>query len=741
MRTATLTTLFILAGAAGAARMRNDADYDTNELIAKLARGRRFSAADGVLSDFECGWRKAAMAQAKVLQPSLTAARQKVLRPLSCHGARAAAAAVVLTCPQVLFDALELGAAGDDHKGHTHPPCGKGLRFATHSWAPAPTAAAPRPAKELVLEVGSTHELLAALKTGHGKGTAERPVHIAMKGGVYRLNETMVLGAAQSHTKIGPKGTADVVELTGNRLLSGLKWAAAAGKPKGVWAATVPADVKQMDSLRVNGLRATRARYPNANPEFDQFPKGYVLNKTQWMPPVFPNGKFVENITVAQAGSYPTVDTPVKDQIPSDSYGPSHFSGAYRLGVGGACAHLTPPQSYWCQPDGRVAGMTYLVRTPAGIKDIHANLPHAPYKNSEDAVLTYWRPGHWFSIMYGMAKGGISAAGDATFGVGGFQGAEGHSTGAEWFIENLEEELDAPNEVSLQLLLRLLLAAAAAAATDHNPPQFFFDKSSSTLYLFFNGTGTPPPSVEVPALAELVFLNGGQANPVEGVEISGVTLTGTRPTYLEPHGLPSAGDWGMERLAAIRAKGSKNLSVTDCLFQRLDGNALMLDGYNRHAELSSNEFFLIGNSAVVLWGYEHYGDGTGGEQPRLSTVNNNFCHEIGIYQKQSSCYFHAVSAQSTIQNNLFFNGPRAMVGRKALVPVLLLLLLLVLTTSPPGELQRRLRRRPRPGAQPDLQQLPRVLRPRRLQLLGAAAVLDRRASGPADCGTAVLPAA
>ena len=37
------------------------------------------------------------------------------------------------------------------------------------------------------------------------------------------------------------------------------------------------------------------------------------------------------------------------------------------------------------------------------------------------------------------------------------------------------------------------------------------------------------------------------------------------------------------------------------------------------------------------------------------------CAEIGIYQKQSSCYFHAVSAQSTVTNNLFFNGPRAMV--------------------------------------------------------------------------------
>ena len=49
-------------------------------------------------------------------------------------------------------------------------------------------------------------------------------------------------------------------------------------------------------------------------------------------------------------------------------------------------------------------------------------------------------------------------------------------------------------------------------------------------------------------------------------------------------------------------------------------------------------------------------------QPRFATVTENFCHEIGLYQKQSSCFFQAVSAQNTITNNLFFNGPRAMVN-------------------------------------------------------------------------------
>ena len=57
---------------------------------------------------------------------------------------------------------------------------------------------------------------------------------------------------------------------------------------------------------------------------------------------------------------------------------------------------------------------------------------------------------------YGAGNGGIDKNGSLFFGDGGFQGAEGHDTGAEWFVENVFEELDAPNE-------------------------FYFDKAPNTL--------------------------------------------------------------------------------------------------------------------------------------------------------------------------------------------------------------------------------------------------------------------
>lgn len=105
------------------------------------------------------------------------------------------------------------------------------------------------------------------------------------------------------------------------------------------------------------------------------------------------------------------------------------------MGYGGQCAKLTPPRSYWCQPDGRVAGHTYFVRTPAGIAKATSHLPHAPYKGgAPNATVFYWRPGHWFSVMYELAGPINASTGDIVFGHGGFQGAEGHDTVAEWYV-------------------------------------------------------------------------------------------------------------------------------------------------------------------------------------------------------------------------------------------------------------------------------------------------------------------
>jgi len=51
--------------------------------------------------------------------------------------------------------------------------------------------------------------------------------------------------------------------------------------------------------------------------------------------------------------------------------------------------------------------------------------------------------------------------------------------------------------------------------------------------------------------------------------------------------------------------------------------------------------------------------GTDGEHPRYTTVKGCTVREVGLYEKQSSFFVQAKTAQTHIAGNVFFNGPRA----------------------------------------------------------------------------------
>merc|ERR1719487_2877135 len=110
--------------------------------------------------------------------------------------------------------------------------------------------------------------------------------------------------------------------------------------------------------------------------------------------------------------------------------------------------------------------------------------------------------------------------------VGGFQGAEGSDGGGTWYIENVLEELDDANE-------------------------FFYDSVSHKLYFFHNASaGTPPPSdltFEGTNLKVLLSAMGTKEKPVTDVTITGITFRDTAYTFMDPHGMPSGGDWTLQR--------------------------------------------------------------------------------------------------------------------------------------------------------------------------------------------------
>lgn len=322
-------------------------------------------------------------------------------------------------------------------------------------------------------------------------------------------------------------------------------------------------------------------------------------------------------------------------------------------GVGGPCARLgesdeargTPRggESYWCQPNGRVGGAQFFLRQPIGLS---ASLPNAPYAAApaNGALLHYWRQGHWYSSFARIASAPTDPGTNITtlaWEFGGFHGAEGADDGEDWYVDHIREELDAPRE-------------------------FFFEAATQNLWYFHNASvGTPPPaswSWEVPMLACLVNVSGSPAAPVRNVTISGISFVAAAASYMAPHGVPSGGDWGVARVGALTAEWSVNLHVAGCTFSRLDGNAVVLNGFNRHASLDANEFAWLGESGIVSWGRVNGSDARDGLQPWGTQVTRNLCHEIGIYEKQTSCYFAALSGGANVSGNIFFNMPRAAVN-------------------------------------------------------------------------------
>ena len=229
------------------------------------------------------------------------------------------------------------------------------------------------------------------------------------------------------------------------------------------------------------------------------------------------------------------------------------------------------------------------------------------------------------------------------FNRGGHQGGEGCDDAAEFWVQGALEELDAVNE-------------------------YFYDAAAGKLYFMPNTTdqnadGSPRVDLaEVPAIANFFSLFGAEEAPVTNVSFQGITFTGGRPTMFDPHGQPSGGDWALERMGAILLEGTEDVIVADCLFERIDSNAVFLSGYNRRAQVVRNEFSLLGNNAVASWGRSVDWDGTGGQQPRHSLIMGNIVHDIGLEQKQSSFYFQAQSCENTLAANIVYNIPRAAVN-------------------------------------------------------------------------------
>ena len=471
-------------------------------------------------------------------------------------------------------------------------------------------------------------------------------------------------------------------------------WAANVGP----WLAAVGAD--GIPGLRVSGARQTRARYPNADPERDGF--GSSLLAEAWLPPA--------------------ASPPAEQFSPPTPF--RNVTGNYTrfaLGVGGGCAVFTPPASFWCSTGRTQSGGSDPFVVPSGVVASHSVLPHSPYADPSAATFNVFRPSHWESYAFSVAGTAPGNTSVYLFGSGGFQGGRGSATGAEFFVEGVLEELDAPGEGDMRMrgahAVNATCRERAGVRTctptrlgcAHIRPsllagEWHYDPSTQRLWLWHNASsGTPPPratpgvagtGVEVPLARVLVNLTGPAGAPVQGVSFEGIGFRDARSTTMDAHAVPSGGDWALQRSAArecvpcggadmaggpprptprlpaaVYLEGTNGTAVDGCAFLRVDGNALLAYGFHRGLRVTQSEFAWTGDTCVALWG-ETTGaagvgipgdgpDGSAGTQPVGSLVDANWFHEMGIYEKQSAAVFQAKARATAVTRNVAHNGPRA----------------------------------------------------------------------------------
>eukprot|EP01084_Bolivina_argentea_P051380 94510_1 len=358
---------------------------------------------------------------------------------------------------------------------------------------------------------------------------------------------------------------------------------------KNIWSIQVK-NVDNIPGLRINNKRGIRARYPDQITEIGmQFNaiSGWIPYSTKWNKPTTYGSPVNLIYTADNYKNDASIEWPmfIEGYNTTNKFTGMGDWGEYHIGYGGTCnaPGIEPSYGYWCSSNSP-RGSGYQHVSPSGIYLDTVNvLPNAPYKNVSGAVIHTWRPAHWYTMMFDVYSDSNynRETGLMNFSFGGFQGGEGTATGAEWYIENVFEEISIPNE-------------------------YFYNTSTKTLYFFFNSTQKMAPPSDVSLIATnakvLVNITGSMKTPVKNITIQGIQFRDTRYTYLDPHGMPTGGDWGLQKSGAFIISGAENVIIDSSLFTRLDGNGIFIGGYNRNITISNNDFEWIGDSVIAAWG-------------------------------------------------------------------------------------------------------------------------------------------
>ena len=429
--------------------------------------------------------------------------------------------------------------------------------------------------------------------------------------------------------------------------------------------------VPPLVSLFTTSRRYIRARFPNSDPEIDQWGyaslhrRNYSISSEHVLEWHRPNKTNKPEFTFVDFSEDPPPGVPMKKNSGQPGY------NWYASGHGGACSDIwgDDANSYWCSNASQggwaevdqECATTGRMQIPVGMTYNTSYLP-ARFQNAsiQGGIIHAWHSQSWAMHMFEVKD--QTVPGKLTFEMGG--GRQGgrnwcrcdqctyaagwcgqHQSppwndtrliGGDWMIENILSELDSPGE-------------------------YFFDRTTSLLYVKPNST------VDLSDFRISMTENLLDIRNANNITIINVGFRDMAPTYMSDWSAPSGGDWSLHRGGAVFLENVANVMISNCTFRRLDGNAVFLSRKTRNVTIEESLFEWLGENAIATWGDTEGYDATAENFPMYTTIQKNVFREMGIYQKQSSCVGQCKAALTSIKNNVMFNTPRAAINFNDLV--------------------------------------------------------------------------
>jgi hypothetical protein len=270
--------------------------------------------------------------------------------------------------------------------------------------------------------------------------------------------------------------------------------------------------------------------------------------------------------------------------------------------------------------------------------------------------------GGFFHAMHGSLWGdmhylitGKDAQGNVTY-EGGWQNNRRSAPHRQYrFVENIFEELDAPNE-------------------------WFLNTKTNTLYYY------PPAdvkldtaTVETVRLRHLVEFRGTQKEPVRFITLQGLTFCHAARTFMDNKEPLLRSDWTTYRGGALFFNGAEDCTIASATIDQVGGNAVFVNKYNRRitvkdsviSNAGANGVAFVGSPEAVRSPLFEYGqtqplakiDRTPGpktdDYPADCWVDDCLIYRSGRFEKQTAPIQISMAMSITARHCSIYDVPRA----------------------------------------------------------------------------------